>query len=157
MKGNEKVIAALNEALHEELTAINQYFLHAEMCENWGYQRLSKYVRKLSIVEMKHAEKLIERILFLDGAPNMAAPVQLSVGSAVKQQLENDLNLEIGAVKLYNNAVKLARAEGDNGSEQLLQSILKDEEEHADWQETQLSLIKAMGNELYLSEQTKKE
>ena len=157
MKGNEKVIAALNEALHEELTAINQYFLHAEMCENWGYERLSKYVRKLSIVEMKHAEKLIERILFLDGAPNMAAPVQLSVGSAVKQQLENDLNLEIGAVKLYNNAVKLARAEGDNGSEQLLQSILKDEEEHADWQETQLSLIKAMGNELYLSEQTKKE
>ena len=106
---------------------------------------------------MKHAEKLIERILFLDGVPNMAAPVQLNVGSVVKQQLENDLNLELGAVKLYNNAVKLARAEGDNGSEQLLQSILKDEEEHADWQETQLSLIKGMGNELYLSEQTKKE
>ena len=157
MKGNEKVIAALNEALHEELTAISQYFLHAEMCENWGYERLAKYVRKLSIVEMKHAEKLIERILFLDGVPNMAAPVQLNVGSVVKQQLENDLNLELGAVKLYNNAVKLARAEGDNGSEQLLQSILKDEEEHADWQETQLSLIKGMGNELYLSEQTKKE
>jgi len=93
----------------------------------------------------------------LDGAPNMAAPVQLSVGKAVKQQLENDLNLELSAVKLYNNAVKLARAEGDNGSEQLLQSILKDEEEHADWQETQLSLIKEIGNELYLSEQTKKE
>ena len=87
----------------------------------------------------------------------MAAPVQLSVGNAVKQQLENDLNLELSAVKLYNNAVKLARAEGDNGSEQLLQSILKDEEEHADWQETQLSLIKEIGNELYLSEQTKKE
>ena len=87
----------------------------------------------------------------------MAAPVQLSVGKAVKQQLENDLNLELSAVKLYNNAVKLARAEGDNGSEQLLQSILKDEEEHADWQETQLSLIKEIGNELYLSEQTKKE
>jgi bacterioferritin len=157
MKGNEKVIAALNEALHEELTAINQYFLHSEMCENWGYERTAKYVRKLSIVEMKHAEKLIERILFLDGTPNMAAPVQLSVGTAVRQQLENDLNLELGAVKLYNNAVKLARAEGDNGSEQLLQSILKDEEDHADWQETQLSLIKEIGNELYLSEQTKKE
>jgi bacterioferritin len=106
---------------------------------------------------MKHAERLIERILFLDGAPNMATPVQLSVGKAVKQQLENDLNLELGAVKLYNDAVKLARAEGDNGSEQLLRSILQDEEEHADWQETQLSLIKEIGNELYFSEQTKKE
>ena len=157
MKGNEKVIAALNEALHEELTAINQYFLHSEMCENWGYERLSKYVKKLSIVEMKHAEKLIERILFLDGAPNMAAPIQLNVGKAVKQQLENDLNLELGAVKLYNDAVKLARAEGDNGSAELLRSILQDEEEHADWQETQLSLLKEIGNELYLSEQTKKE
>ena len=157
MKGSEKVIAALNGALQEDVTAINQYFLHSEMCENWGYERVAKYVRKLSIVEMKHAERLIERILFLDGAPNMAAPFQLSVGNAVKQQLENDLNLELGAVKLYNNAVKLARAEGDNGSEQLLQSILKDEEEHADWQETQLSLIKEIGNERYLSEQNKKE
>jgi bacterioferritin len=157
MNGNEKVITALNEALHEELTAINQYFLHSEMCENWGYEKIAKYVRKLSIVEMKYAERLIERILFLDGAPNMAAPVQLSVGNAVKQQLENDLNLEVEAVKLYNNAVKLARAEGDNGSADLFESILKDEEEHADWQETQLSLIKEIGNELYLSEQTKKE
>jgi bacterioferritin len=157
MNGNKKVIAALNEALHEELTAINQYFLHSEMCENWGYERTAKYVEKLSIVEMKHAEMLIERILFLDGSPNMAAPVQLSIGTAVKQQLENDLNLEVGAVKLYNNAIKLARAEGDNGSADLFESILKDEEEHADWQETQLSLIKEIGNELYLSEQTKKE
>ena len=157
MNGSKKVIAALNEALHEELTAINQYFLHAEMCENWGYEKIAKYVRKLSIVEMKHAERLIERILFLDGAPNMAAPVQLSVGTAVKQQLEYDLKLELSAVKLYNNAVKLARAEGDNGSEQLLQSILEDEEGHADWQETQLSLIKEIGDELYLSEQIKKE
>jgi bacterioferritin len=157
MKGNEKVIAALNEALHEELTAINQYFLHSEMCENWGYERLSKYVKKLSIVEMKHAEKLIERILFLDGAPNMAAPIQLDVGKAVKQQLENDLNLELGAVKLYNDSVELARAEGDNGSADLLLSILKDEEEHADWQESQLNLIKEIGYKLYLSEQVEKE
>jgi bacterioferritin len=157
MKGSEKVIAALNGALQEDVTAINQYFLHSEMCENWGYERVAKYVRKLSIVEMKHAEKLIERILFLDGAPNMAAPIQLNVGKAVKQQLENDLNLELGAVKLYNDAVKLVRAEGDNGSAQLLRSILQDEEEHADWQETQLRLIKEIGNELYLSEQTKKE
>ena len=157
MKGNEKVITALNEALHEELTAINQYFLHSEMCENWGYERLSKYVKKLSIVEMKHAEKLIERILFLDGAPNMAAPIQLDVGKAVKQQLENDLNLELGAVKLYNDSVELARAEGDNGSADLLLSILKDEEEHADWQESQLNLIKEIGYKLYLSEQVEKE
>jgi bacterioferritin len=157
MKGNKKVITALNEALHEELTAINQYFLHSEMCENWGYERLSKYVKKLSIVEMKHAEKLIERILFLDGAPNMAAPIQLDVGKAVKQQLENDLNLELGAVKLYNDSVELARAEGDNGSADLLLSILKDEEEHADWQESQLNLIKEIGYKLYLSEQVEKE
>ncbi|MGA2991449.1 MAG: bacterioferritin [Candidatus Korobacteraceae bacterium] len=157
MKGNEKVIAALNEALHEELTAINQYFLHSEMCENWNYERLSKYVKKLSIAEMKHAERLIERILFLDGAPNMAVPVQINVGKAVKQQLENDLSLELGAVKLYNDAVKLARAEEDNGSAALLLSILKDEEEHADWQESQLNLIKEIGYELYLSEQVEKE
>jgi bacterioferritin len=143
--------------LQEELTAINQYFLHAEMCENWGYDRIAKYVKKLSIVEMKHAERLIERILFLDGAPNLAAPVQLMVGKAVNRQLENDLNLELSAIKLYNNAVKLARAEGDNGSADLFESILKDEEDHADWQETQLGLIKEIGYELYLSEQTKKE
>lgn len=157
MKGNEKVLAALNEALQEELTAINQYFLHSEMCENWGYERLSKYVKKLSIVEMKHAEKLMERILFLDGAPNMAAPIQIMVGKAVKQQLENDLKLELNAVKLYNNAVKLARAEGDNGSAALLLSILKDEEDHADWQESQLNQIREIGYELYLSEQVEKE
>ena len=157
MKGSEKVIAALNEALQEELTAINQYFLHSEMCENWKYERISKYVKKLSIVEMKHAEELIERILFLDGSPNMAAPLQLRVGKTVKQQLENDLKLELGAVKLYNDAVKLARAEGDNGSADLLMSILKDEEEHADWQESQLTQIKDLGYELYLSEQIEKE
>jgi bacterioferritin len=157
MKGNEKVIAALNEALHEELTAINQYFLHSEMCENWSYKKLSKYVKKLSIEEMKHAEKLMERILFLDGAPNMAAPIQLKVGRAVKEQLENDLNLELGAVKLYNDALKLARAEGDNGTADLFLSILKDEEEHADWQESQLTLIEQIGYELYLSEQVDKE
>jgi bacterioferritin len=157
MKGNEKVIAALNEALHEELTAINQYFLHSEMCENWGYEKLSKYVKKLSIAEMKHAEKLIERILFLDGTPNMAAPIQLKVGSAVNQQLENDLGLELGAVKLYNDSLKLARAEGDNGTADLLLSILKDEEDHADWQESQLTLINQVGYELYLSEQVDKE
>jgi len=157
MKGNEKVIAALNEALKEELTAINQYFLHSEMCENWGYKELSKSVKKLSIVEMKHAERLIERILFLDGSPNMTGPVQLKIGNAVKQQLENDLDLELGAVKLYNEAVKVARAEGDNGSGDLFLSILKDEEDHADWQEAQLNLIQQVGYQLYLSEQMEEE
>jgi len=157
MKGNDKVIAALNEALQEELTAINQYFLHSEMCENWKYEKLSKYVKKLSIEEMKHAEELMERILFLDGAPNMAAPIHLNIGTTVKQQLENDLNLELSAIKLYNESLQLARAEGDNGTADLLLSILKDEEEHADWQEAQLGLIKDMGYELYLSEQVEKE
>jgi bacterioferritin len=157
MKGNGKVIAALNEALQEELTAINQYFLHSEMCDNWNYERLSQHVKKLSIQEMKHAEKLIERILFLDGAPNMAAPVQIRVGKAVKQQLENDLSLELGAIKLYNDAIKLARAEGDNGTAELFKLILKDEEEHADWQESQIGQIAEMGYELYLAEQIEKE
>ncbi len=147
MKGSEKVIAALNEALQEELTAINQYFLHSEMCENWKYERIAEQVKKLSIQEMKHAEKLIERILFLDSAPNLVGPTKIMVGKTVKQQLENDLNLELHAIKLYNNAVKVARAEGDNGSANLLVSILKDEEEHADWQESQLSQIKEMGYE----------
>jgi len=157
MKGNEKVIVVLNEALQEELTAINQYFLHSEMCANWKYEKLSKYVRKLSMVEMKHAERLIERILFLDAAPNMATPLQIKVGKTVQQQLENDLNLELGAVKLYNDSVKLARAEGDNGSADLFLSILKEEEDHADWQESQLSQVKEIGYELYLSEQVEKE
>jgi bacterioferritin len=104
MKGNPKVIEELNKALREELTAINQYFLHAEMCENWGYERLSEYIKKQSLGEMKHAEKLIERILFLDGTPNMK-PLELKVGSGVKQMLESDLDLEISAVQQYNEAV----------------------------------------------------
>src|SRR6476661_2393697 len=114
MKGNPKVIAALNEALKEELTAINQYFLHAEMCENWKYTRLAEFIKKQSIDEMKHAEVLIERILFLDGTPNMTELMQLSIGQNVKDQLESDLKLEISAVAQYNAAVQLARDAGDN-------------------------------------------
>jgi bacterioferritin len=153
MKGNPKVIAALNEALQEELLAINQYFLHAEMCENWKYEALAKFIKKQSIDEMKHAEKLIERILFLDATPSVTGPATLKVGKTVKEQLANDLGLELDAVKLYNGAIKLARDEGDNASAEFLQGILADEEEHVDWLESQLHLIQEIGYERYLAKQ----
>jgi bacterioferritin len=153
MKGNPKVIAELNRALKEELMAINQYFLHAEMCENWGYKKLSTYIKKQSIDEMRHAESLIERILFLDGIPSLTDPMQLSIGSNVKQQLESDLKLEIAAVALYNNAVKVARDEGDNASRELFERLLKNEEEHIDWLEAQVHQIQEMGYERYLGQQ----
>ncbi len=157
MKGNPKVIAALNEALKEELTAINQYFLHAEMCENWHYTRLGEYIKKQSIDEMKHAEALIERILFLDATPSMTETMQLSVGTNVRDQLQSDLSLEIAAVGLYNRAVKTARDEGDNASRELFEKLLKDEEEHVDWLEAQLHQINEIGYERYLSQQIKDE
>jgi len=157
MKGNDKVLAALNEALHEELTALSQYFIHAEMCENWEYGKRAKAARRLSIVEMKHAEKLIERVLFLDGTPDLAYPAKLKIGKTVKEQLANDLEAELYAVKSYNEAVKIARAEGDNGSADLFTSILKDEEGHADELESQLNLIKDMGYECYLTTQVESE
>jgi bacterioferritin len=153
MKGNAKVIAALNEGLQEELLAINQYFLHAEMCENWKYEALAKFIKKQSIDEMKHAEKLIERILFLDGSPTVTGPASLKVGKNVKEQLASDLELELGAVKLYNHSVKLSRDEGDNVSAELFAGLLKDEEEHVDWLEAQLHLIEEIGYERYLSRQ----
>jgi bacterioferritin len=152
MKGNPKVISELNKALREELTAINQYFLHAEMCENWGYNKLSAFIKKQSIGEMKHAEVLIERILFLDGSPSMQ-PLQLTVGNSVKAMIESDLALEIGAVKQYNDAVAIATKEGDNGSRDLLVTLLKDEEDHVDFLEAQMHLIKELGYERYLSRQ----
>jgi bacterioferritin len=153
MKGNAKVIAALNEALQEELLAINQYFLHSEMCESWKYEALSKFIKKQSIDEMKHAEKLIERILFLDATPTVTGPAQLKIGKNVKEQLANDLQLELGAVKMYNAAIKLSREEGDNASADFFAVILKDEEEHVDWLEAQLHLIDEIGYERYLSRQ----
>lgn len=153
MKGNPDVIAALNEALKEELLAVNQYFLHAEMCENWKYEVLSKYIKHQSIDEMKHAEKLIERILFLDATPNIVGPTQLKVGKGVKEQLANDLTLELGAVELYNRAIKLAREKADNATAELLQGILKDEEHHVDFLEAQMHLIEEIGYERYLSKQ----
>jgi len=157
MKGNPKVIAALNEALKEELTAINQYFLHAEMCENWHYGRLGGYIKKQSIDEMKHAEMLIERILFLDGTPNLTELMQLNVGKNVKEQIESDLKLEIDAVGLYNRFVQLARDEGDNASRELFERLLKDEEQHVDWLEAQVHQIHEIGYEGYLSQQVGEE
>ncbi len=152
MKGNPKVLSELNKALREELTAINQYFLHAEMCENWGYDRLSEYIKKQSIGEMKHAEVLIERILFLDGTPSMQ-PLDVKIGSTVKAMIENDLALEVGAVKQYNDAVAIATKEGDNGSRDLLVQLLKDEEDHVDFLEAQMHQIKELGYERYLAQQ----
>ena len=157
MQGNPKVIAALNEALKEELTAINQYFLHAEMCENWKYERLAEHIKKESIDEMKHAEALIERILFLDGVPKMTELMQLAVGGNVKVQLESDLKLELAAVAMYNRFVQLARDEGDNASRELFERLLKDEEGHVDWLEAQLHQIQELGYERYLSQQIRDE
>ncbi len=153
MHGNETVIAALNAALKEELTAINQYFVHSEMCENWGYKKLSGYIKKQSIDEMKHAEALVERILFLDGIPQMAEILPLKIGQNVKQQVENDLKLEIAAVAMYNKAIKQAVTVGDNGSRDLFTKLLMDEEAHVDWLETQLGQITQLGLENYLSQQ----
>jgi bacterioferritin len=153
MQGNPKVIAALNEALREELMAINQYFLHAEMCENWQYIKLANHIKKESIDEMKHAEAIIERILFLDGTPNLTAPMELTIGSNVKAQLESDLKLEIDAVAMYNRFVKLARDEGDNATRELFERLLKDEEGHVDWLEAQVHQIKELGYERYLTQQ----
>jgi bacterioferritin len=155
MKGTPKVIEQLNRALREELTAINQYFVHAEMCENWGYDRLSKFIKKQSIDEMKHAESLMERIFFLDGTPSME-PLALSIGTNVKGMIESDLKLELGAVVMYNEAARIAAEEKDNGSRDLFIKLLKDEEEHADWLETQLHQIAEIGYERYLTTQTSK-
>ncbi|HXJ92818.1 MAG TPA: bacterioferritin [Terriglobia bacterium] len=153
MKGKPAVLEALSQMLKEELGAISQYFLHAEMCENWGYERLSELIKKQSIGEMKHAEILIERILFLEGMPNMGDLPKLNVGKDVKQQIQNDLDLELSAVTEYNNAVAACQKAGDNATADLLKEILKDEEEHVDFLETQLGLIKDLGLENYLVEQ----
>jgi len=152
MKGSPEVINELNKALREELTAINQYFLHAEMCENWGYERLSEFIKKQSIGEMKHAEALIERVLFLDGTPNMA-PLELTVGKSVKDMIQSDLDLELAAVQQYNAAIQIAVEHHDNGSRDLFVALLKDEEGHVDWLEAQMHQIKELGYERYLTMQ----
>lgn len=157
MRGNPKVIDMLNEALREELTAINQYFLHAEMCENWHYDKLGSYIKKQSIDEMKHAEVLIERLLFLDASPNLTELMKLTVGRNVKEQIESDLQLEVEAVSMYNRAIQISRDEGDNASRELFERLLKDEEAHVDWLEAQVHQINEIGYERYLSQQIRDE
>jgi bacterioferritin len=157
MKGKEKVIAHLQEALRAELTAISQYFLHAEMQENWGFHRLGNLIKKQSIDEMKHAEAVIERILFLDGSPKMGMGLKINPGPDVKTQLERDLGLEIEAVSQYNAAIAVCVAEGDNTSRELFERFLKDEEKHIDFLEAQLTVIEQAGIQNYLIQQTEEE
>ena len=154
MKGNANVIKKLNELLAEELTAINQYMVHSEMCDNWGYQKLHKAIEKQAIDEMRHAEWLIGRILFLEGSPTVSKLNRISIGKSVKDMVLNDYEAEIGAVKAYNAAIKMAAEAGDNGSRDLLTKILKDEEAHVDWGEVQRDQIQQMGLENYLTNQT---
>ncbi len=153
MKGNENIIKKLNFLLADELTAISQYMVHSEMCANWMYQRLHEAVEKRAVTEMKHAESLIARILFLEGTPVVSDLNPMHIGADVEAQLKNDLGAELGAVKAYNEGVRLAAEAGDNGTREMLESILKDEEEHADWLEGQLDQIGQMGVQNYLAQQ----
>jgi bacterioferritin len=153
MKGVKEIIELLNEVLAGELVAINQYFLHSKMCSNWGFSKLGSHARAESIDEMKHADKLIDRILFLDGLPNLQRLDKLQIGQTVPEQLRADLALEAHAIKLLNDGIALCRAKGDNGTEALLTEILVSEEEHVDWIETQMRLIEHLGEGPYLAEQ----
>jgi bacterioferritin len=157
MKGKPEVLKVLQEMLEEELGAISQYFLHNEMCENWGYERLSKQIKKVSVNEMKHAEELIERILFLEGMPSLSELPKLNIGKDVKQQLANDLALEHGAVAGYNEAIATCRKAGDNGTADFLKGILADEEGHVDFFEEKLGLIDQLGLQNYLAQQLEEE
>jgi bacterioferritin len=156
MKGNDQVLNLLSDLLTNELTAINQYFVHAKMCQNWGYERLASKIREESIDEMKHADMVISRILFLEGVPNLQKLNKLRVGETVKEQLESDLQLEYTAINFLNQGVAAARTAGDNASEDLFTRILVSEEEHTDWIETQLELIRQVGEQNYLAQQIKK-
>ena len=150
MKGNEKIIALLNGFLADELTAINQYIVHSEMCANWGYDKLHSKVEKRAIEEMKHAEKLIARILFLEGLPVVSNLKKMNIGATVDAQLKNDLAAELGAIKDYNDGIRLCLELSDNGSRELIDANLKDEEDHLDWLEAQLDQINKMGLQNYL-------
>ncbi len=154
MKGSPKVIEVLNHLLADELTAINQYMVHSEMCANWGYGKLHEAIEKRAITEMHHAEKLIARIIFLEGKPIVSQLNPIHIGEDVEVQLKGDLQAEYDAIKAYNAAIRLAVEEGDHGTRALLESILQDEEDHADWIEAQLDQISQMGLQNYLVEQT---
>lgn len=153
MKGNPQIIERLNLLLAEELTAINQYIVHAEMCANWGYGKLHDKVEARAITEMKHAEKLIERILFFEGVPIVSNLNKIHIGAEVKAQLSNDLQSEYEASKSYNDGIRLVVELGDNGTRELLEDNLTDEEEHIDWIEAQLDQIDQIGIQNYLVEQ----
>jgi bacterioferritin len=155
MKGDPKVIAVLNSVLTAELTAINQYFVHAEMCENWGYERLQKVIRKHSIGEMKHAEELIERVLFLEGIPNVQKLDKITIGETVEEIFKSDYALELAALPQLQEGIETCRTLGDNNSRHLLEEILEDEEEHVDWLEAQMSLVEQVGIQNYLAQQIK--
>ncbi len=152
MKGNKKVIELLNDVLTGELTSVNQYFIHAKMCKNWGYLGLASRIRKESIDEMKHADELIERILYLDGVPNLQRLYKVNVGETVPEQLKLDRQVEVDAVARLNNGIKLCTEVGDNGTRELLEDILVSEEKHLDWLETQLSLVESIGAAHYLAQ-----
>ena len=153
MRGDPEIIDVLNEILTGELTAINQYFVHAKMCHNWGYSKLADHIRDESIDEMKHAETLVERVLYFDGIPNLQRLGPLRVGETVEEQFESDLQLEYAAVERLNRAIELCVGKGDNGTRELLADILTGEEEHIDWLETQQETIRQIGLEQYLAQQ----
>src|SRR5271165_6103216 len=153
MKGNEKVIELLNAALSDEMSAAVQYMVQAEMCESWGYARLAALTKARAIEEMRHAERLIERVIFLDGTPNVTVPLKPRVGADVPKQLEIDLEDETNAIKMYNDSAKACREAGDAGSKDLFEGLLHDEERHADFLEAQLNSIKVLGLGPYLSQQ----
>ena len=153
MKSDPKIIDLLNEVLTGELTAINQYFLHARMCRNWGYKHLGEKIYKESIDEMKHADKLVERVLFLDGLPNLQKLNKIAIGQNMIEILKNDLALESGTVPRLNNGIQLCRDVGDNGSDALLTYILVESEKHVDWLESQLELVSQVGDAHYLAQQ----
>lgn len=154
MKGNEKVIAMLNEFLADELTAVSQYMVHSEMCDAWGYGKLHKSIEKRAIEEMKHAEKLIGRILTLGGMPIVNQLNKMSIGDNVEKQLRNDLAAEDGAILAYNKGISLCLEVGDNGTRSLIDDNLKDEEDHLGWLETQIDQIQQMGLQIYLQSQS---
>ena len=156
MKGNEEVLNLLNQLLTNELTAINQYFVHAKMCQNWGYERLAAKLRDESIDEMRHADEVISRILFLEGVPNLQRYHKLHVGETVKEQLESDLQLEYSAIAFLNQGIAAARNASDNATEDMMSKILVSEEQHTDWIETQLELIRQVGEQNYLAQQLRK-
>jgi len=153
MKGNEQVINILNQVLRKELTGINQYFIHAKMCENWGYEKLRKVLWEESIGEMKHADQIIQRILFLEGIPNISAYDKILVGTGIQQQLENDLSLETAALTVLHPGIRTCVEAADDSTRELLEHIIVDEEKHVDWIEAQLHQIEEVGYQNYLAQQ----